>query len=228
MVAFAGRYRDQVPIQLGHARRQALNLLDHGLYNYTDDLPSNIENTIYHFRNFSEVKNKDEVTRTPRASLLAGDHVSEKDADNEPEFMNQFFAKPFGQLSILLHEKLDNNFTVAFAARSTYWRYILVSGYLQELNRPAIMNKSTQAIFDGPVPVKVHGNRVATAFVSKEPITLTSMANRSFSLLENYEEGNDRYRVVISVLPNPDARVVSEVTNGQPAGDKKNYSEIIL
>lgn len=157
---------------------------------------------------------------TPRDNLQQDKFVSEKDIDNRKAFRNKYFSKPFAQVSLLLHSGLKENYTIQFAAKGTYWCYILLSAHVKELKNPAILNKSTKDVFAGPKLVTLPGNRKENAFVSNEPILLTSTPNRSFSLVENYEPGKDRHKVIISVLPNPDINHFSDIIM-----DKENATE---
>ena len=193
-----------------------LDLTDLSLYNYTDHLPENIFASIFHFRNFTIPPIKDIVKpqekeslpveianpsgMTPRASLTEDPMASEKDIDARSVFKEQYFSKPFGQVSILLHGGLEKNLMIKFAAKATYWQYILSSEYLLQLKKPAIINRSTQSAFMGPEPVTLPGNRPGIAFVSEEPILLSSAANREFFLVENYEPGNERPKIIIDYL----------------------------
>ncbi len=227
-----------------------LDLLDTGLYSYTGGLPETISGSIFHFHNFTippekkkeftpgQLRDRDEEnwlaeldapsTLIGRESLLADEFVSEKDIDVRPAFKNNYFAKPFGQLSVLLHNGMENKFVMPFALKSTYWQYILLSKHLQKLANPIVINKTTKRPFHGPVTVTLPENKQGIAFVSDEPIALTNMPNRMFQLVENYESGNDHYKVIIEFLPNPDIRHISVVPAGENTVPGKNYSNIIL
>lgn len=201
-----------------------LNLVDLGLYNYTEHLPQHISGSIFHFTNYS----------IPGGEVIQGsllhrdDYVSEKELDDRKEIKELYFSKPFGRISILLHPNLEKSFTIHFAAKATYWQYILQSEHLMNLQKPAIINKATKKIFLGPVPVKLSENKQGLAFVSEEPIVLTKMPNRKFHLVENYESGNERYKIIMAVLPNPDINQISALFGDELNNSKKIFSNIIL
>lgn len=162
-----------------------------------------------------------------RASLHETERVGVHDLVKLSDHPEKFFSKPFGQIRIALHEQLETGFVIRFGAQSTHWRYLLVSDYLKELVSPAVINKDTGEAFIGPEQVSLPGKGEAIAFYSENPVMLTAKPNKSFQLVEHYEAGTGRFRVVKGVLPNPIAGAISNLPRGA-ASMKLNFSEILL
>ncbi|SJZ92511.1 hypothetical protein [Sediminibacterium ginsengisoli] len=163
---------------------------------------------------------------SPRHQLHEQDFVSERDIITLEDYPETFFVKPFGQCRIRMHEELAGQFVVRFAAKSTYWRYLLVSEHLKELDSPAVINKDTGEVFAGPEIITLPDQRSAIAFRSVQPIILTSKPNRSFQLVANYDAATGRYRVVKNLLPNPLPGAISAVASSED--EKLIFSEIFL
>lgn len=163
-----------------------------------------------------------------RSRLHEKEHVSGKEIIPLSAYPEKFFSKPFAQIRITLHENLEPSFTVRFAAKSTHWRYLLVSDYLKELVSPAVMDKETGELFVGPERIALPGSGEAIAFYSVKPVMLTAKPNKSFQLVENYESGTGKYRVVKGVLPNPITGAISNIPSGSGVGTQLNFSEILL
>lgn len=206
-----------------------VNLVDLNFYNYTDlkyteNKPSDISDSIFLFSNGSV-----NISNGTGGELLQKDvFVSEKDLVNAETFKDIYFSKPFGQIDIQLSKDMGTSFEIRFASKTTHWQYVLLSEHLLELQKPAIINKTTQQAFLGPFTVSLPNSRQAIAFVSENPIIITNKPNRMFHLVENYEPGIDRYKVVIDVLPNPDVTMISDIKIGEETITKKNYLNIIL
>ncbi|MBS1530499.1 MAG: hypothetical protein JSU01_09340, partial [Bacteroidetes bacterium] len=137
----------------------------------------------------------------------------------------RFFNKPFAKLDITIQPGLKTEYFIRFQAVETYWRYILVSDYLQELKKPAIIGGDNGAFFGEPSKVTLPDNRQVNAFVSNDKLSLAAGATKVFQLVENYDNGSSQYRVVIRALPRPDVRYISKIEqNTNPF----KYSDILI
>ena len=199
-----------------------LNLSDFALYNYTGGLPTVINNSFFYFTNTLDGGGF-------KSNLLHHDaFANTKDFIELSESGEQYFSKPFGHLDIVLHPGLEKNMEIKFAAKSVYWQYILVSEHMKDLNTPAVFNKSTRRIFIGPETIQLPDDRTGLAFISEEPIVLNNEPNRSFQLVENYEAGNDKHKIIMDVLPNPDINIISQNFSAQNKNGEKSLITIIL
>jgi len=191
-----------------------LVLNDPLFYNYTADVPVQIDRSIYFFNN----------TLNTNGSLHADEFVSENDIQPLSYFNEQFFVKPFAKVILGVNSSLQNEYTIKFKARSTYWRYILMSNYLQELNSPAIIDADSANAFGVPAKINLPGNRQVNAFTSGQALQLSQRPAKAFQLAENYESGSSKYRVVIRSLPYPDISAISRLPNNSSS----NFSDIFI
>ncbi|OKS86522.1 hypothetical protein [Mucilaginibacter polytrichastri] len=201
-----------------------LFLKDTGFFNYTAAVPADVSTSVYYFSNFSDDKKRKIFAGT----LHTQGFVSEKDIFPAGSFKGQLFIKPFGILDLKIDEALQTAYAVKFAARSSYWRYILASAYLTGLNNPAVIGHNANQQFTGPHKLTLPNQKQALAFVSPEPIRLSRSSANSFQLVENYEPGSDKYRVVMRILPLPDNNLISHLPQTDITEPKKDYSEIII
>ncbi len=199
-----------------------LNLSDLALYNYTGGLPFAINNSFFYFSN----ANADGSFKTN--TLHEDPFANTKDFIELSASGEQYFSKPFGHLDILFHPGLQKNMEIKFAAKAVYWQYILVSEHMKDLNAPAVFNKSTRQIFIGPETIQLPDDRTGIAFISEEPILLNSEPNRFFQLVENYESGSDKHKIIVDVLPNPDINIISQNFSTQNTNGEKSLITIIL
>lgn len=199
-----------------------LDLNDFALYNYTGGLPTAINNSFLYFTNIlagggfkSNLLHKDPFANTKDFIELS--------ASGE-----QYFAKPFGHLEITFHPAMEKTMEIKFAAKAIYWQYVLVSEHMKDLHAPAVINKKTQQIFIGPEIIQLPDDRTGVGFISAEPIVLSNEPNRSFQLVENYEAGNDKHKIIMDVLPNPDVNNISQNFSAQNKNGEKSLITIIL
>jgi hypothetical protein len=191
-----------------------LVLSDPLFYNYTADAPAQIDQSIYFFNN----------TLNKNGGLQVGEFVSESDVQPVSYFKERFFVKPFAKLTLAINGDLQNEYTIKFKARSTYWRYILMSNYLQELNSPAIIDADSANAFGVPAKIDLPGNRQVNAFTSGQTLQLSQRPVKVFQLAENYESGSAKYKVVIRSLPYPDISAISRLPNNSSS----NFSDIFI
>lgn len=204
----------------GISCRFILRLNDQGFYNYTQAGEGDINRSVYYFHN--TLKDDPGVKNT----LHSDQYVNMKDLFPLDSFEDRYFVRPFAILDLKLSEGLEPAYSIRFKAKETYWRYILISDELKSLNSPAIIDGGSSEFFEGPEKLQVRG-RDTLAFVSKNPISFSQNSGNIFQLVDNYDAGSGRYKVVMRALPsaNPDhITVIDSDTNSK----NLNYSEIFI
>lgn len=193
-------------------------------YNYTANLSDNIDQSIFYFSNMSQ---NSEIP-LPNGILHQEEVVSEKDIYPIDKFGEQVFPKPFGLLDLKIQKGLEESYVINFSAKATFWRYILVSNYLQELHNPAILDTETREVFDGPEELMLPDRRKALSFTSKSKIVLRESIAHPFQLIENYEPGKEKHRIAIAALPCPDINTISKVELRNKSEMQTDFSEIFI
>ncbi len=217
--AFGGRNRTREDVLNENLRLEfTLNLTDPHFYSYTAGLPPQIDNSVYYFNNSASAQNDTGL-------LHKAEFASEKDIYKVWYFKERFFNKPFAKLDITTYPGLKTEYFARFQAIATRWRYILVSDYLQQLKKPAIIGGDNGKVFGEPLKVTLPDNRQVSAFVSDNELSLAADAAKVFQLVENYENGSSQYRVVIRALPRPDVRLISKIDS---QSNPVNYSDILI
>lgn len=217
----AGRYRERSAL-LGKnlSLRFTLALNDSSFYNYTSVTTDNIKDTVFYFNNTFT----NNSSGKPDDLLHQDAFVSEKDLLGLDAIGQDFFVKPFGILDLELSASLKTEHSIRFDKKNTYWRYIVVGDHLKSLSSPAILDTNNLAAFHSPEKIALPDKREALLFTSIAPISLAEKPDALFQLVENYEAGSGKHKVVKKALPVPDVRSVSSST-----GEKKsNYSEIFI
>ncbi len=195
-----------------------LRLGDKGFYNYTEPVEGDINRSIYYFHN--TFGNGPGLKR----SLHSDKYVTVKDLFPLDSFGEKFFVKPFAKLDLTLSEDLETIYSITFKAKETYWRYILVSDDLRSLNSPAIIDSENLEFFEGPEKLPVKGKEMI-AFRSKSPISFSQDAKNIFQLVDNYDAGSGRFKVVMRALPSADPNNVTLIESNTR---NLNYSEIFI
>lgn len=185
-----------------------LSLKDHLFYNYTDLQQHDLRNTILLFTN----KNNS----TGRLHQEVYVSVSEVAPLTVP-----CFVRPFGRIELLLALDVMSHYEIHFAPKATHWRYFLMSGHLQDIAQPAVLDPSGITTFKGPQSTVLPDGRNVLSFISDTPVTLAQQ--QSTFMLVDYATGNDAYRIVIPALPKPDISSISAA-----GGDLHFSSEIFL
>lgn len=199
-----------------------LTLKDRDFYTYTANLPEQINDAIYYFRN--------SLTATPDATgtgrLHSEEFVSNEDVYKLWYFKERFFNKPFAKLDVTLHPGLETTCYINFKARATYWRYILMSDYLQNLNNPAIIASDNTNVFGSLLEIDLPNNTTVCCFISEDKLDLSQQPGKIFQLVENYVNGSSKYKIIKRALPLPDVRHISRI----PLKDINpvNYSDILI
>jgi hypothetical protein len=243
--AGSDRTREAV-LREGVVLRFLLRLKDPYFFNYTEGPSPVAGRNIYYFHN-----------RPDSASLQADPQVSGSDLfDTVPDGMpvrRQYplgslagrpFDQPFAILRLRLRPWMTANYSVEFGARSSKWHYILVGRHLQDLQSPAIIVNSSvpKDTFVGPNNITLTDGRPALSFVSRNPIALSEWPGAMCMLVEGWDGGTGKYKMVMPALPVPDVRVISRAVaagsggpadaggSGGPAdaGGAENYSEIFI
>ena len=125
----------------------SLTLTDQYLYNYTANLPENLPGSVFSLKNFSENINNPALNN----KLHLNEYVSADDCVPVNVFKG-LLKKPFAIISLRLFENMPDGYTISFEAKETYWKYILVSDYLRDLESPAI-SSTGQVEFSGRKPL---------------------------------------------------------------------------
>jgi hypothetical protein len=165
---------------------------------------------------------------------LKTDEFKDKPFTSNIVLLEDYFSKPFGQLSIKLNpESADfaEKFVLQFDALATYWQYILRSDHFTNLRSPSVINnKSNEAEFEAAVSVTLPDEREAISITSKNAIPLTRQPQRKFRLVTDFDEATNKFRELNPplVLPDPDINLVSNIAKSLSGDKEKKYSIIIL
>lgn len=197
-----------------------VSMIDNNFYNYTSIHTTDIGKKVFHFYNVE--KN----SKLLKASIYTGDFVSEADLEFITEFKETYFVKPFAILDLRLSPGLPEHYFLNFKAKETIWRYVLLSEDLQSLNNPAIIDQTGNEPFDGPELLTFSGI-TALSFKSKQPISFSERSVQNFQLVENYDPGTGKYKVVKRVLPRANPEMITLIKNDNKL-ENKNYSEIFI
>ena len=202
---------------------------DPDFVNYTEGLPDNIEKAVLFFRNT--------ITETAVANTIGllhenpffsvKDLLQNKTPDKNNIHDKEFFSKPFAWMEIRLHKGLEKTLEVNFKGKETLWRYIINSEHLQELTEPAVIHKDTKEAFKGPVWIELPDGKKRMAFESNKLIPLCSKPEKVFQLVENFQPGSAKYKVVLGMLPNPNVKLISLIRS-EDIKQQNNFSEIFI
>ncbi len=210
-----------------------INNNDEQFFNYTSQLPDQIDSCVLFLRNRRGTGTMDTLPGYlhENTEFSVKDILHNRRPDQGDPWDRQFFEKPFGWLELNIYPGLEEELRACFISKATQWRYILASPYLQDLSDPAVIHKDTKKPFRGPVWVQLPDKQRRMAFESTEPIPLSGKSEKSFQLVENFQPDTGRYKVVIGVLPNPDIRMISRIhaeeTGEEEVNDHK-FSEIFI
>jgi hypothetical protein len=252
---FAGEERNREKLLaeelVFHFRMQ---LTDQLFYNYTASVPTDLSDKIFWFSNVDEkrkpkknqkILHQDEFAGPAEALLLAVLRKKQEDiliqagqADAKnmilfawpggPSFNELYFSRPFGFIEIQLNNLLEEKMNIRFSTMSTFWRYVLLSDYLQNWPDAAIIDNSSGKKLQGPEALTLPDGRTVKSFITEKPVELTQKRNTSFQLIEHYDPSNDQQSKDQNVLPNPDISNVSKINFSGNIVIKKNISNILL
>lgn len=193
--------------------RFTVRMHDPLFYNYTSLSTPDISNSIFLFNN---------VFGSKESRLHPGEYVELTDIISVKNIKENYFTKPFAIIEIYLEKVDTKEYVIRFKEKYTYWRYLLVSDHLKELNNPAVINDSV--IFNGPEKIILPDKRTALAFESTIPIGIKERSERAFQLVENYDAVTKKGKTITKALPHPDVNLISKINNNE----QKEYSEIII
>lgn len=211
----AKKSREEVLAEKGFLRF-VVSLRDPLFFNYTTPAPENAASSVFYFNEVHQAGDKS-------LRLHAEDHVSIADLKDLADLKDDFFVRPFAIIDLELSAISSTQLTISFREKSTYWRYLIVSDHLKDLQEPAVINDSM--LFDGPQKILLPNNTEALAFVSQQPIALQRRATKKIQLLENFDRATQKGKVVLRALPMPDVNVISLVSKERSA---EEFSEIII
>jgi hypothetical protein len=191
--------------------RFLLRLEDPYFYNYTEGPAPAAGQSILYFYN------------RPGSTLLhAGAQVSGSDlfgiaSPGRPagkriplgNLVDRPFDQPFAILGLRLQPGMAETYSIEFPARSSIWHYILVGSHLQDLQSPAVINSVTKEPFRGPASIRLTDGRPALSFVSPKPIGCSEWPGAVCMLVEGWDGGTGKHKVVVPALPVPDVRIIS-------------------
>jgi hypothetical protein len=202
---------------------------DPDFVNYTEGLPGNIEKAVLFFRNNTAetavISDNGLLHENPFFSVK--DILQNKSPDKNNIHDKEFFSKPFAWMEIRLHKGLEKSLQVNFKGKETLWRYIINSEHLQELAEPAVIHKDTKEAFKGPVWIVLPDGKKRMAFESNKLIPLCSKPEKVFQLVENFQPGSAKYKVVLGMLPNPNVKLISLIRSEDITQENK-FSEIFI
>jgi len=203
-----------------------LTLKDPVFYNYTANLPAQIDKSIYHFHNSLN------VTPGVPNPLHKAQFVTAQDVVALSDSRKHFFVKPFAKLDLVTHPELQLNYYIGFEARETYWRYILMSEHLQQLNSPAIIDDTDSNLFGNRLEIDLPDAKKVFGFISGSKLTLSQRSSTRLRLVENYTTASTKHKDIISFLPLPDVQYISRIPiNSADASidtNPINYSDIFI
>jgi len=199
--------------------RFCLTLTDANFFNYTDGGIENIPTSVYYFHNKND-------QRVQSNYLNQEEFVSSADVVSHESFGEISFTKPFAFIDITIHSDLQAEYMLSFKEKQTYWRYVLVSDHLKDLQQPAILGE--EEVFTGPDKLTLPDKKEALSFVSSSPISLKQIASKQFKLVENYQSGSAGYKTIIRSLPGPDVSRISSIGDRDTKNTKTTYSEIFI
>ncbi len=196
---------------------------DPDLLSYTEGLPENMMDAVVYIRN--NIQSGNLLHTQPFISV--GDILQNRPPSENNLHDREFFVKPFAWLELSLHAGLAETFYANFKGKETVWRYIINSDHLQDLSQPAVIHKDTKEIFKGPVMIRLPDGKERMSFESNGRIPLCSKPEKVYQLVENYNPASGKYKIVVSVLPNPNVKSISFIP--QNNADKQNsFSEIFI
>ncbi|MCJ8208320.1 hypothetical protein MUY27_01280 [Mucilaginibacter sp. RS28] len=220
LLADTGEEGDKLKFLLaeGYPLNFAINITDPDFLNYTDAISDALASSVYYFSSYQQEDLLPTDSALHQAAAVTG-------ADTKPveNFAELFFKKPFGVLSLKLSSVVPSAYRINFKAKATYWKYIIVSEYLLDMDHLAVVDSQQQA-FEGPEQAVLPNNQKALVFSSGQPIKLSERPAAVFSLVESYAGNATRYRVVKRSLPGPDVSRISAALTDTTT----NSSEIFI
>lgn len=166
-------------------------------------------------------------------NLHSGQYVAVKDFEENRLDTTLKKEKKFGEIIIDCLENFKTNFYIRFRNKKSYWRYILISKYVKNLELPEILsvtaNNSEKAFLKQLTNKILATNEDIVVFTSikQYPLCHTFSSTQLFSLVNINASGNGNYTVVKSVLPTPDVNTISNALP-QVVDSLNVFSDIFL
>ncbi|GAA5037977.1 hypothetical protein GCM10011506_35620 [Marivirga lumbricoides] len=117
------------------------------------------------------------------------------------------------------------DFVIAFNARETYWRYMLVSKYIKGLEKSVILQDNKKADFKGPMEMKLPNGQVAQMFESSNPLKLFEFSPHAFQLTRKNGQLNATEKILMKRLPIP---AIDSLRSQQDKNNNNFFSDIIV
>ena len=140
---------------------------------------------------------------------------------------NSAAKKYFAEIVLENAYNIKESYYIRFQSKWTYWRYILTSPYLNNLQRLSILCSDNEEFSNQPVKVLLVNNIEALVFTSKVQYQVCQSVKHLFKLVDNYDATTGNYRVIRAALPVADSNnisrpfAVAQKTNAE-------FSEIFL
>jgi hypothetical protein len=180
-----------------------ISLSDANFFNYTDFMPSVIEDNLFHFKYpFS-------FTFQQLGLMHSEACATEKDLKNNLTLEHPYFSKPFGHIEITTDVNIPTDLKIQFFSPSLFWRYIIYKSHLLEFEGLAVANKNKSIFFSGPQTIILPNGNSAIAFTSPTAFQYKEHPEVNWQLLEQYKQGESLGRVVMPSLPVPKNNQVS-------------------
>ena len=116
------------------------------------------------------------------------------------------------------------NFNINFRARSTFWKYMVVSKYVKDMKGTTIFSEKKGVSFSTPEEVKLVDGEMALSFSSNEALPLMEYSNFHFQLRKK-NGGAAANKVLVKRLPVPPIDSIKPETRD---ANSKIYSEILI
>jgi hypothetical protein len=185
--------------------------------NYTSNLPNDIENKMFLFQ-----------YENGKSNLKITDIVLEQDLIDFRDFEIPYFSKPFGHLKIVLDNKIPLEHFISFSAPSLYWRYIIRSSHLLDYSGLAIINKSKNILFSGPIPLILPNGDPALSFISPSAIPQKELSELNLQLMEQFNVESNSGKTIIPNLPHPNHKSISFIGADYNVEGQKRVLDIII
>jgi len=144
-------------------------------------------------------------------SNLSQGHIllynSKEEVNKYYHYPNAVWKKPFAILEIYPDELFKHysaggkvEYALNFANRKTIWKYFFVSPVYKNFQNLSIINKGKEQIFNAPQKQLIHKNEEALVFESKNKIPLSELSDENYQLVDNYDNGNGKGKVILKNL----------------------------
>jgi hypothetical protein len=117
------------------------------------------------------------------------------------------------------------SYQIAFQARSTYWKYLIVPKYSNGLQHASIATNDKNISFKGPEKITLANGDSAFMFQSEDVLPLSESSPYLFQLKKNKNADENNGRIIINRLPHPPLGLVKPQSR---SNDSKVFSEILV